>query len=205
MRRALSLCACCALLQQARHWPSRRHSRDRPHTDRAHAHGHAQPHAIKSAPHARGAHSIASTDPSAKADDSDAGEADGKVAGAGHRCWTGFNSSANNAAAANLMRGCEGIVEKTASLSWKRGSEDERKRRKKRKSPHGTMEPGSRCAPEIFLSFVSSVVVAEDSSSGDRRKCFIGLNNHCAKTRARVRGEREERGRGACLNETFRA
>ena len=119
------------------------------------AHGHAQPHAIKSAPHARGAHSKASTDASVTAEDSGAAEADGKVAGAGHRCWTGFNSRANNAAAANLMRGCGGIVEKTASLSWKRGSEDERKRRKRRKSPHGTMEPGSRGAPEIFLSFVS--------------------------------------------------
>ena len=81
------------------------------------AHGHAQPHAIKSAPHARGAHSKASTDANVTAEDSGAAEADGKVAGAGHRCWTGFNSSANNAAAANLMRGCEGIVEKTASLS----------------------------------------------------------------------------------------
>ena len=56
-----------------------------------------------------------------------------------------------------------------------------------------------------FPFFCIPVVVAEDPSSGDRRKCFIGLNNHCAKTRARVRGGREERGRGACLNETFRA
>ena len=219
-------------LQHPRHWfsPTRiKHSRDKPQPMLmpmpCHAH-HAQPHAVKSAPWPREA--IPLHRPTRRRDRGQRrGERKSRRSAAKMFDIDSCRLQLFNNVAANLMRECDCRVKKTASR--RRGREPRGRQKSEEPIVGGrrgewvasgdgdataarrNLESGHGSFAGVFPFFYSSRCrparqrAARTDAAGDKRKCFIGLNTHCAKTRGRERGREREREKAACLPKTCRA